>query len=86
MTRTRSKQELEQDAFPAVYERWTACGRWTRRGRGAFRGYNAEPIKESWILDVEGTRLLIETNWSPASPPEDVAEMRAIIDSIRIEP
>jgi hypothetical protein len=53
---------------------------------GAFHGYNAEPIEEFWILDVEGTRLLIETNWSPASPPEDVAEMRAILDSIRIEP
>ena len=51
-----------------------------------FHGYNAEPIEESWILDVEGTRLLIETNWSPASPAEDVAEMRAILDSIRIEP
>lgn len=55
---------------------------------GAFHGYNAEPgrIEEFWILDVDGTRLVIETNWSPASPPEDVAEMRAILDSIRIEP
>jgi len=55
---------------------------------GAFNGYNAEPgrTEELWILDVEGTRLLIEANWSPPSPPEDVAEMRAILDSIRIEP
>lgn len=54
----------------------------------AFYGYNAEPgrIEEFWILDVHGTRLVIEVNWSPASPREDVAEMRAILDSIRIEP
>jgi hypothetical protein len=38
------------------------------------------------ILDVDGTRLVIETNWSPASPRGDVAEMRAILESIRIEP
>ena len=29
---------------------------------------------------------MIEANWSPDSPRKDVAEMRAILDSIRIEP
>jgi hypothetical protein len=55
---------------------------------GAFYGYNAEPgrTEEFWILDIEGARLMIEANWSPASPEQDVAEMRAILDSIRIEP
>jgi hypothetical protein len=54
----------------------------------AFYGYNGEPgrIEEFWILDVDSTRLMIEANWSPASPREDVAEMRAILDSIQIEP
>ena len=54
----------------------------------AFYGYNAEPgrTEEFWILDVDGTRLMIEANWSPASPREDVAEMRTILDSIQIEP
>jgi hypothetical protein len=54
----------------------------------AFYGYNAEPgrIEEFWILDIEGTRLMIEANWSPDSPRKDVAEMRALLDSIRIEP
>ena len=54
----------------------------------AFYGYNGEPgrTEEFWILDVDGTRLVIEANRSPASPPEDVAEMRAILDSIQIEP
>jgi hypothetical protein len=54
---------------------------------GAFYGYNAEPgrTEEFWILDIEGTRLMIEANWSPDSPRKDVAEMRDILDSIRIE-
>jgi len=54
----------------------------------AFYGYNGEPGRTEafWILDVDGTRLMIEANWSPASPREDLAEMRAILDSIRIEP
>jgi hypothetical protein len=53
---------------------------------GAFHGYNAEPVEEFWILDVDGTRLVIEANWSPDSSPADVAEMRAILGSIRVEP
>lgn len=53
---------------------------------GAFHAYNAEPVEEFWILDVEGTRLVIEATWPQTSPPADVAEMRAILGSIRIEP
>lgn len=55
---------------------------------GSFYGYNGEPgrVEEFWILDVDGTRLMIEATYAPDSPPEDVAEMDAIVDSIRIEP
>jgi len=54
----------------------------------AFYGYNGEPgrTEDFWILDIEGARLMIEANWSPDSPRKDVAQMRAILDSIRIEP
>jgi hypothetical protein len=52
----------------------------------AFYGYGPGLTEEFWILDVDGTRLMIEANWSPASPRKDVAEMRAILDSIQIEP
>jgi hypothetical protein len=53
----------------------------------AFYGYT-EPgqHEEFWILDVNGARLVIEANWSPGSPKKDIAEMRAILDSIKIEP
>jgi hypothetical protein len=55
---------------------------------GAFYGYNAEPgfTEEFWILDVDGTRLMIAAERSPSSPTEDVSELREILDSIRIEP
>ena len=51
-----------------------------------FHGYFLGLIEEFWILDVEGSRLAIITNRSPDSPRADVAEMRAILDSIEIEP
>jgi hypothetical protein len=55
---------------------------------GSYYGYGADPghTEAFWILDVDGTRLVIETNESPDSPPQDLAERQAIFDSIRIEP
>jgi hypothetical protein len=57
-------------------------------GGESFYGYNEEPGRHEdfWILDVDSTRLVIAATWSPASPPASVAEMRAIIDSIRLQP
>jgi hypothetical protein len=66
---------------------WMSPNLGTPPGENAFWGYNAEPghTEGFWILDVDGTRLVIEANWSPTSPPSDLAEMHAILDSIRIE-
>ena len=53
----------------------------------AFYGYSGPGYSEEfWILDVEGTRLMIAAGRSAGSPPGDLAEQRAILDSIRIEP
>lgn len=53
----------------------------------AFYGYTGPGYSEEfWILDVEGTRLMIAAGRSPGSPSEDTAELRAILDSMRIEP
>lgn len=53
----------------------------------AFYGYTGPGyVEEIWILDVEGTRLMIAAEGSPDSPPEDIEELRTILDSIRIEP
>jgi hypothetical protein len=51
-----------------------------------FQGSGPGQIEEFWILDVDGTRLMIQARWFPTSPPQDIAEMRAILDTIRIEP
>jgi hypothetical protein len=42
--------------------------------------------EEFWILDVEGTRVMIAAERTPGSPAQYLAEQRAILDSIRIEP
>jgi hypothetical protein len=72
---------------------WTDCRRgeihsWIGAGSfGSFYGYGpGSQVEEFWILDVAGTRLMIQAKWFPDSPPRDIAEMRAILDSIRIEP
>jgi len=52
----------------------------------AFYGYQPDDIEEFWLVDVAGTRLVIESLQSADSPPEVIDEMRAILESIRIEP
>jgi hypothetical protein len=60
---------------------------WIAPTTGAFYGYTGRGYSEEfWILDVEDTRLVITAERTPGSPPEDLAELRAILDSIRIEP
>ena len=54
---------------------------------GSFYGYEeAGHTEEFWILDVEGTRLVLVKGDTPASPAQDLAERDAIFDTIRIEP
>jgi hypothetical protein len=54
---------------------------------GAFNGYTGPGYREEfWILDVKGTRLMIVAHRSVGAPREDITELRAILDSIRIEP
>ena len=56
-------------------------------GDASWHGYTGPGYREEfWILDVEGTRLMIAAERSPSSAPGDLAELQAILDSIRIEP
>lgn len=54
----------------------------------SFYGYNGEPgrTEDFWILDVQGTRLVIVKNSSPETPPQDQAELDAMFSSIQIQP
>jgi hypothetical protein len=38
-----------------------------------------------WILDVDGVRMVVQTQDFEATPAQDQAELQAIVDSIRIE-
>ena len=56
-------------------------------GAFAFYGYNGPgEIEEFWILDVDGSRLVIIAGWTPDAPEELIGEMRVVLDSIQIEP
>jgi hypothetical protein len=53
----------------------------------AFYGYTGPGYTEEfWILDVEGIRLMMAAERSADSPEQDLEELTAILDSIRIEP
>jgi hypothetical protein len=43
-------------------------------------------VEEIWLLDVDGTRLMIATMRSPGSSEGDLAELRSILESIDIVP
>ena len=53
----------------------------------AFYGYTGPGyVEDFWILDVDGTRLMIAAEQSAGSPAADVAERDAIVESIRFGP
>ena len=59
----------------------------TAESGDAYYGYTGPGyVEEFWILDVDGTRLMIAGEQSPGSSAQDIAERDAILDSIRIEP
>ena len=51
------------------------------------RWYDPGDMVEYWFLDVGGTPVMIEAGWAPGSSPEaDVAELRAVLDTLVITP
>jgi hypothetical protein len=51
-----------------------------------YRWYATDDQLEYWFLDVEGTPVLVEASWTPQSPEEDLAELRAMLDTLVITP
>jgi hypothetical protein len=58
------------------------------RSLGSAGGYNYGPGQRDtvYIIDVDGERLVFHAMYTPTASEEDVAEIQAIVDSIRIEP
>jgi len=51
------------------------------------RSYGLGDIVEYWFLDVEGTPVIVEaTQWSSVSTEEEVAGLRAVLDTLVITP
>lgn len=51
------------------------------------RSYGLGDIVEYWFLDVEGTPVMVEaTQWSSVSTEEEVAGLRAVLDTLVITP
>jgi hypothetical protein len=46
----------------------------------------AGQVIEYWFFDVEGTQVMVEAASFPESRPEDVTELRAVIDTLVITP
>ena len=59
----------------------------SRNNDGSFFGYETPGYTEEfWILDVQGTRLVLALGTTPGTPAQDIAERDAILDTIRIQP
>jgi hypothetical protein len=74
---------------------FTACNGGSLYGWRAPTGRDRSPTRyyqgpgqelDLWVLDVDGSRLLIEATRFPDSPASDVAELHAILDSLEIRP
>lgn len=64
-------------------------------GLDGFRAWTAgAEVRESppgdrdrlWILEVDGTRLMVDIALPPSADPQDVADLEAMVESIRFEP
>lgn len=51
----------------------------------ARNAQGAGQIDELWILDVEGSIVIIDATYAPAAPPDLVEEMRAMAESATFE-
>ena len=91
---TQPRQETI-GGLPATYLELTADD---ERGDCALPGFRAwtagSDLRESppgernrlWVLDVGGTRLMVDLAIPPTASADQVAELEAVVESLRIEP
>lgn len=88
--------EIPEGDYYQPGQGFTGCDDPTTPGGSTFDGwegptfsrYYQRPgqIVELWVLDVEGSPLMIESNQFLDSPEEDIAQLLAVLDSIVVTP
>jgi hypothetical protein len=58
---------------------------WSARPTGGRYVQGPGQIDMLWILDVDGTRLVIDAGYFPATSSEEREELMGIVESVRIE-
>ena len=58
----------------------------TRLNSGEQSVYSPGETVTSWVLDLNGTFIVVEARVNAAAPPEAGAELAAVLESIRIAP
>ena len=54
--------------------------------RGESRYYQGPgQVEQFWVLDAKGVRLVVEGSFFPEASPEDRADLRQVLDTLRIE-
>jgi hypothetical protein len=52
-------------------------------GNGAVTGFPEDGARvEAWVVDVDGSTMVVWSVWTPNAPQQEVRDLRAMIDSI----
>jgi len=81
--RDRIHIDFRSDEFPGCFEDHFVS--WKMPGGGIRWQQGPGQVDELWILDVGGFRLLIDAGYWHETPRQDLAELRRVEDSVRIE-
>jgi hypothetical protein len=68
------------DCYGGSFRSWTASNGGDRYQQGPGQ------VDRLWILDIEGSRLVIDVTYMPAASSLDQAELRKVADSIEFKP
>lgn len=68
----------QEDRACAILQRWPS--------EFGNREALVQEHDQVWILDVDGVRIVIDAFSFPMTDPADLAEMRAIVQGLQIQP
>jgi hypothetical protein len=68
------------DCSRSQWAQWTADGAFDAIGYAEHQGLTVP----TWVLDVDGTRVLVSAPRYPDAPAEDIDELDRILESVRL--